>query len=477
MFQHHLRRGTFRCSALLVVFVVGGTVTSAMASDALLPKCDPAELDVTFAFQTEPPDQRLIAVFRNISQHSCTMQSNEGLAFGDYRHGHSIWTKECRNCDPAGNPQNLPDAKLAVGGSVRLIATWKTKPVEGGLPCQEAGTVFGPHRWNIWAVSLLGDVCSVVRVDSYLPEAGGATTSRATDNEIKQQPVVLNLSSSGETVYSGDSFWLHIAIEDRDGVLAMNGQSCPSLFLRSRASNGTTSFEEKSGICHVTPVQQGTGRLIRVDMATIGWGLIGVPGENSLLAFALVGDPHAPQVKLVGSNSLSLRVVDPAAIPRKWGPETKGLAISVFLDKDAYPIGEDIPLRMAVENLSADAGIASGELPCSAGFSFEVRDSSGRPIQSGYPMSCVVGGHGWFSRYPRGKVIPVLGMTLRGLGLLPNVPGEYTVSVDWNAQSEDDKEATKQSSNIFFPSKPLVPYATVHSAAVTFRIEGHPPEN
>lgn len=126
---------------------------------------------------------------------------------------------------------------------------------------------------------------------------------------------------------------------------------------------------------------------------------------------------------------------------------------------------------MAVENFSADASIASGELPCSAGFSFEVRDSSGHPVQSGYPMSCL-GGHGWLSHYPKGKVIPVLGMTLRGLGLLPHVPGEYTLTVDWNALSEDDKEAAKQATNILFPSKPLVPFARVHSAPLTFRVVG-----
>src|SRR3954464_7174623 len=39
---------------------------------------------------------------------------------------------------------------------------------------------------------------------------------------------------------------------------------------------------------------------------------------------------------------------DQNATPRDWGPETKGLAVSLVLDKDHFAIGEDIPLRMAL---------------------------------------------------------------------------------------------------------------------------------
>jgi hypothetical protein len=93
---------------------------------------------------------------------------------------------------------------------------------------------------------------------------------------------------------------------------------------------------------------------------------------------------------LVASNILNLRTLDPVTIPRTWGPESKGLAIDLFLDKDNYFWGEDIALRMAVKNFSADANIASGE--CSAGFTFVVRDSNGQEIGTADSWPC--SGHG-----------------------------------------------------------------------------------
>jgi hypothetical protein len=109
----------------------------------------------------------------------------------------------------------------------------------------------------------------------------------------------------------------------------------------------------------------------------------------------------------------------------------KGLAVSLSLDKDTYELGEHIPLRLAVENFSAAADIVSGELPCGAGLTFDVRDSSGRAVQS--PRISICTGHGWRQNYPRGEIVPVRGLTLEGEQRLPDQPGDYTVTATWEA--------------------------------------------
>jgi len=131
-------------------------------------------------------------------------------------------------------------------------------------------------------------------------------------------------------------------------------------------------------------------------------------------------------------------------------------------------LGEDIPLRLAVENFSATADIVSGELPCSAGLTFDVRDSSGRAVQTPGNLPCR--GHGWSQDYPRGKIVPVMGLTLEGQGGLPDQPGDYTVTAAWEARGQTNWETSVGPAVSAPPSMPQPPYAVVHSAQITFHV-------
>lgn len=430
------------------------------------PDCSAADLDTSYQFKNDGPTEQIILTFRNISNRPCTLHSGDGVMFGDYRHGHNIWTKECRNCEPDGAPKRVPSIEVAVGAGAQLLVTWKTRATPGGEKCQEGGTVNG-NAWNIWAVSLVGDVCSIVRVDSDLPESSGEQDLHKQDG-TNQRPVTIKLSGSGDTVYSLDSFWLHIIIEDREGALELKENSCPLLLVHIRGSDGSSSLHEMSGRCEITQRAEQPGRTIRLDLASLGWGALGAPVEHSVQVVAVLGSPQAPQVDMVSSNTLKLRTMDPVTIPRTWGPESKGLAISLFLDKDIYLLGEDIPLRMAVKNFSADEEIASGELPCFAGLTFEVRNSNGQEVQTGDAWPCT--GHGWLTTYPRDKVLPVTGVTLRGLGLLPQKPGKYTVAARWNAMRKKGDQS--ESSSMF--GVRLTPFAVVLSRTVGFEVMSQP---
>jgi hypothetical protein len=71
--------------------------------------------------------------------------------------------------------------------------------------------------------------------------------------------------------------------------------------------------------------------------------------------------------------------------------------------------------------------------------------------------------HGWITKYQKGKVVPILGLTLKELRMLPAATGTYTVTATWNALGGPDKKPDSNSS-------PFVPYAIAHSNLVTFRV-------
>jgi hypothetical protein len=195
-----------------------------------------------------------------------------------------------------------------------------------------------------------------------------------------------------------------------------------------------------------------------------GLGVLNQIGSSSIQFQLLTGSPSARRVRLIASNKIDVKIVDPATLPRTWGAEINGVATSLGLDKEAYTSREDIPLRIAVEDFSATKDIESGELPCGAGLKIEVRDQTHNSIVSADPgerMFCLL--HGWIMKYPKKKVMPILGITLKELGVLPAAPGTYTVTVTWNAFGAVDKKSGNN-------SPPLMPYAVAHSNPVTFRV-------
>jgi hypothetical protein len=56
---------------------------------------------------------------------------------------------------------------LGIGETVHLVLRWKSASVDGSQ-CQEAGG-FNTESYLVVAPSLISNVCSVVKVDSYLP--------------------------------------------------------------------------------------------------------------------------------------------------------------------------------------------------------------------------------------------------------------------------------------------------------------------
>jgi hypothetical protein len=419
--------------------------------------CLPSDLDTFFNFSNQTDSQQVTITFHNISSDICVLQSGEGASFGGQ--GHGMWTEECRNCERDGTTKTVASLEIASGESGKMIIRWNTQ-ASAPRTCLPVGNMNGTG-WSIWATGLMRDLCSVVYEDSYLRvENNVEAKGPGTLTGASSPRVNVTLSASDETFYSNDSLALHVEIEDHDGTLQLNKDFCPLILMRMRGTGGVTSLQEAFGLCRVTPLVNEVGRRLSIDMQAQGWGALMDPSEHTVQAFAVLGSPHAADVEMATSNILSLKTLDPKSIPRPWGSQSQGVAMSLSFDKAAYAIGHDIPVRL--------------ELPCFAGFNFELRNSAGQVITPIWGDSIsICTGHGAYSLYPKGVVVPVAGFTLRGLGLLPSEPGKYSLVVTWAAQVADPDHPL----NTYYAAvgqPPFKPYAMVRSEPANFIVEAPP---
>jgi hypothetical protein len=128
---------------------------------------------------------------------------------------------------------------------------------------------------------------------------------------------------------------------------------------------------------------------------------------------------------------------------REWGPQTRGVAVYLSIDKDKYALGEDIPLHTAVQNYSARVPIYSVGLDCCDLKSIvvvDVRDAEGRAIarkplgESVCEATACPALELGLHRYQRRTVVPQE-RTLAKEGLLPDHPGRFSVSATWTVYS------------------------------------------
>jgi hypothetical protein len=202
-----------------------------------------------------------------------------------------------------------------------------------------------------------------------------------------------------------------------------------------------------------------------MKIGTMGRGAF-AGADTRVEVLALLSAPHAPEAEMTTSNAIKLHRVESSALQRTWGTQAKGLAVSLSLDKREYSLGEDIPLRLAVENFSADNNISTGELPCGAGLTFDVRDSEGRVVESNATSICR--GLGWSQGYPKGKVVPVLGLTLSGEGRLPDRVGDYSVTAIWQPFAVEQPQLGALAGRS--STAPLTPFDVARSTPVAFRV-------
>lgn len=424
--------------------------------------CVAANFDTSLTFINGPENYYGIVVNRrNISSHPCAF---DGPMYGpslvpDRVEGHKPYGL-CYYCEerlPNGQTPVIPPITVDPGKVARQTFRWKTIPSSAEEPCLQLEWMAGPVL--VAAPSLLKGVCSDIEVSRF---------SLAEPDEDDQNPQ-FKLTADKNLYYEQEFFSVRLSRVSSTSQTALVKEGCPTLYLRQRSPDGATRIDEVQPLAFKNCGQPTLGHdpgdwQSGFDLdsgANSRW--LGA-GEHSMEALQLVGSVDDSHLKFMTSNVLRVKIVDPAAISRKWGPVIKGVAADITLDKEMFHVGEDIPLHMAIENFDAAVPIYSWDAlwdPCMV-IAIEVRDTDGHPLPESkrLPQSSICTGHGFGPRpLAIGKVIPIE-RTLRSEGWLPKHPGIYYVLMTW-APCYDAK---KRASSTEHPTQ-LKTYAIVHATA------------
>jgi hypothetical protein len=119
-----------------------------------------------------------------------------------------------------------------------------------------------------------------------------------------------------------------------------------------------------------------------------------------------------------------------AAASQEWGATAKGVHVALWADRSTYALGEDIPIHIRVENISATEAI------CGDSIEVTVQDEDGplRPRPAHLPSGMITTFRGPSWRPP--PYVPhkplTFEKTLDQAGLLPDKPGSYKLTVTWS---------------------------------------------
>jgi hypothetical protein len=177
-----------------------------------------------------------------------------------------------------------------------------------------------------------------------------------------------------------------------------------------------------------------------------------------------------------------------AKTDRTWGPISHGVRAFLSVDRLTYHLGEDVPLHISIENVSATQTIFD-ETPQmqsifyggpTASIRLTVLDGEEGPLNPRFDMSSSVVEAGGLSTCPSpllpGKPSSFEG-SLSHFGLLPSKPGAYKITVTW---SPDKVNVPGCDTHVFIPiipSTPPKPIFSVSSNPVYLEIEGDSPSS
>lgn len=371
--------------------------------------CRADELDPSLQVTDEPGGQYTITIsFRNTSVEPCFMGP-------PYAGGTRL------TLQPGGSlHQNLKSSTPGVGGITSC--THRTETSVGMNEYMSSFTLASP--------SLLKPLCSRFTVGDhgdYLPDGGGAEVSGAATT---LEPSI-RWKNDPDARYTRERIPLRVIINDSAHQLASDEDSCPRLLVRVR--NTSVRVQEVQNVTCKIDGSAGSGTIVEeFDASNVSkW----VDGEYTLQVSGWVTrEGHYTFVST--ADALRLSVVGGKFIHRKWGRQVRGLGVDLTLDKDAYPLGEDIPLHIAMANFSSTVRIvAQYPLWDPPAIAVQVRDSMGNPV----PVSggAVWGGHGSCGTYSPGVIVQNE-LKLSQMGLLPREPGVYSVVAIWQPTPNGD---------------------------------------
>ena len=438
-------------------------------------KCTAADFIAYADFADGPGDTFTIVILkRNVSSHPCVF---DGPAYGPSLAPDRIEGEQpielCYDCEnrrlPVTQRRFEPPITVNPGEVARQTVRWKTKPPSLNGKCLQL-------EWMVQDAVLLGipsllkPVCSEV---DYSPFTLASREEAATMPDLTQTPA-LQLTSNNPEYYPGESFFVRVASPHEERPTS---GSCPLLYQWHRSPDGSTRFDEVRPVAFTGCKESAFGHEagnwesgFELDSgANSRW--VGV-GKHAMQVFQLV-DPHDDtRLRFTASNVLRYNIIDPMTITRKWGQRAKGTAVSLTLDRDAYRVGEDIPVHIALEDFDASTPLYAWDPvwdPCMA-IGIEIKDATGHrvPVEERLPNWSICTGHGFGPRpVEKGRTITIE-QSLRRSGWLPSRPGTYTLIVTWATCSGPDSKRDESPQKL---AAEMRPYAVALAAATIHIVE------
>ena len=477
-------RAALVMSFLAVLSGLADSAGPAQTAHPLSPECKAADLDATFAsLRTPDHHESIILQLTNTSRTACTLRGGGpgsiflnvtlGLA-GSYA-GTNIWTHECVECDSTGKPnQERYDHALVLrpGDAAYKVYRWATESSDPKQPCMKADGLYtavnsdAQHTLEVVAPALITNVCSDIQVTAYRPGRSDEGEGPAASGQADAGN--LRLSTDKDHNFLGELIVLHITV---DGRGPLDTDSCPILFFRARSEEGRTRFAQDVRYhgCRTEGAGADGRKAVKEDLIFNNPFSMYELGQYSLTLSEFTGRTEGGRALLITSPPLILHFADASTLKREWVPQVRGLSIALNLDRDIYELGKDVHVHAVVEDFDAKPTIYRSD--CERAVTFEVRDAAGRlvkqknPVTPGYPSMLFMSCHAGMSfPFPKGQPYPIE-TTLREWGILPDVPGEFTLVATWSALSESP---TPPPPNAL--GRSLESYAVVHSRPAKFRV-------
>lgn len=444
-----------------------------------LPECKEADLEIHFeAYRSANSTFSLVTTGQNISGHSCSFDSQifdptlnltnpddwekaapNRIAYPDCCKYGLIEEKESGTWNSVVNP----------GDTVRETFRWSAKPPKPGIACLNADWL-STRSWLLTAPSLLKNVCSDITVVSI--EVASAPDEVNLARPPQDAPLILTTS---KTTYDEEEFFsLRLSRNRTEQRPTPVDAGCPTFFVWHRSDAGDTRTDEVQPYSFKGCPGEWPGSRdldwdsgINVDSGAVSrWGGV---GNHELQVFELTGPLPDGHYRLIPSNIVHIKTIDPASMARKWS-RTKGVGADIALDKDTYQLGEDIPLHMAIENFDADVPVYGPNPIMDECWSvgLKVLDSAGKEVspQDRFEDFWGCNGHGFPpTAFEKGKLYP-LEWHLESMGWLPKRTGTYTIVLSWCTSTgsvENNDHGWKTN---------LSPYA-IAEATATIRIVGN----
>jgi len=456
------------CWLPLLLLVAGTT----FAQSQPVQPCPTDALDATFQALEGPDHSYGLALnIRNITGEACWIAAYPGgTGMVPDPDSSGAWVKICYHCEENGRGPSDARITLAPGEYAHQTRIWNTLPVQPASKCVSMtemswdGSFESNSRFWLFSPSLLKPICSQLSTTDY---AAGEflLDSVASLEPGRREPLIL-WANDQSIDYTRDNIPLRVTVEDPGHLLILDQRSCPQLFVRVRdATPSRSAFYRATRVdeiqitkCRVEGAgAAGTRYVMDFDVShVLGQKHDENKGEYTLSVSSLA-KLKGRYLLLGATDGLHLSKVNDKLVRRHWGSQVEGVAVSLTLEKDIYELGSDVPLHIALENVSSRAVIfAMDPYYDPPGVSVELQDGSGNSIpfdSSGWM------GHGFCHSFLPGVVFPIE-LTLSQMGFRPDRPGDYTVVATWRPS---------RAGGCFFTGTTAEPLA-VRSSPVTFRM-------